>query len=75
MESETIPLRCPEGPQKLLGKMRRSGAKPTITADNLIELDCDYCKVTYRRRGEPVMRVLHSFNLAGELVATEIVRR
>lgn len=72
--SETIQLRCPEGPQRLLGKMRVSGTQPHVTEDNLIELVCDYCKVTLRKRGESVVRVVHSFNLAGELVTTEVVR-
>jgi hypothetical protein len=77
---EEIEVRCPvpqqlpdghELPGKLLFKLRLSGALPSfIHPDNLIELPCGYCKAQLRRRGVNVSRVLHRFDLAGNLVAT-----
>lgn len=67
---ETVEIRCPVGPQRLLSKLRLSGERPVITGDNLIEFACDDCKRTIRRRGTPVYRVLHRYNLLGELVET-----
>lgn len=69
----TIDIRCPEGPRKLLMKLQLSGEKPTYSDGNLIELSCDHCKVTLRRQGMRVKRVLHRYDLAGELIETEVI--
>lgn len=69
----TIDIRCPEGPRKLLMKLQINGEKPTYTDGNLIELSCDHCKATLRRRRMAVTRVLHRFDLAGELIETEVI--
>lgn len=73
MSARTIELRCPEGPRRLLAKTVVAGGHPVIVEGNLIELACDDCKKTLRQQGQPVLRVLHRFNLAGELVESEAV--
>lgn len=69
-----VPQQLPDGhclPGKLLLKLRLSGDIPSyVYPDNLIELPCEYCKVQMRRRGVSVKRVLHRFDLAGNLVET-----
>lgn len=69
----TIDIRCPEGPKKLLMKLQINGERPTYTDGNLIELSCDHCKSTLRKQGLRLSRVLHRFDLAGELIETEVV--
>jgi hypothetical protein len=65
-------MRCDAG--RLLGKVLVSGEQPTfVRPENLIELACDGCKADYRHRGHSVQRVLHRFNILGELVETLIV--
>lgn len=69
----TIDIRCPEGPRKLLMKLQINGERPTFTEGNLIELSCDHCKATLRRGRMKVTRVLHRYDLSGELIETEVV--
>jgi hypothetical protein len=64
-----IELRCPVGPRKLLAKIRRAGEPIRVTDGNLMELACRDCSTTARRAGHPPnTRVIHRFNLLGELV-------
>lgn len=75
---EEIEVRCPVPqpapggqcrPGKLLMRLLVSGEQPSyVHPDNLIELTCDECRRRLRRQGVSVSRVLHRFNLAGELV-------
>lgn len=69
-----VPQRLPDGhsrPGKLLFKLRVAGGLPSfVQPDNLIELPCEECRHQLRRRGTRVTRVLHRFDLAGNLVAT-----
>lgn len=67
-----VEIRCPTGPERLLSKLLISGGKPHITEGNLLEFACADCKKTLRRQGRPVYRVLHRYNLAGELVTSVI---
>lgn len=53
-------LRCPVNPSKLFMKLSR----PIITDGNLIEVACRDCR---RKRG---VRVLHRYNVLGDLVET-----
>jgi hypothetical protein len=68
----TIPLpngECPPG--KLLMKLLVAGEVPSfVQPDNLIELPCDDCRGRLRKHGVIVRRVLHRFDLTGQLVAT-----
>jgi hypothetical protein len=50
-----------------------AGEHPKIVEGNLVELSCDDCKKTMRQQGKPVLRVLHRFNLLGELVESEAI--
>jgi hypothetical protein len=68
-----VELRCPLAePWGLMGKIRLAGGAPRIVEDNLIELHCPSCTRQARRAGRPI-RVLHRFNILGELVETERV--
>lgn len=67
-------LRCPvpgnpDGMGKLLGKLH--GRPPRIVGLNLIELSCPYCAQRHPKQSRP--RVLHRFNLAGELIETVVI--
>lgn len=63
-------LRCDVNPSKLLGKVQRP---MVITDGNLIEIACDDCKRRHRAGGAQVERVLHRFDVTGELVETVVV--
>jgi hypothetical protein len=69
-----IPTELPNGhcrPGRLLLKLRLAGGVPSyIQPDNLIELSCEDCRARLRKRGTRVKRVLHRFDLAGNLVET-----
>lgn len=69
----TVEIRCPVGPRRLLSKLLVRGEKPVVVEGNLIEFACDDCKKTLRQQqAGPVTRVLHRYNLAGELVETVV---
>lgn len=59
-------LRCDQNPSKLLGRAR-------LVEGNLIEIACDHCKATMRRSGRHVRRVLHRWDVTGELIETEVI--
>jgi hypothetical protein len=69
-----VPYPLPDGhcrPGRLLLKLRLSGEFPSyIQPDNLIELSCEDCRFRLRKAGYQVKRVLHRYDLAGNLVAT-----
>lgn len=69
-----VPKALPSGhciPGQLLMKLRLSGEIPSyVYPDNLIELACEDCRASLRKRGVRVKRVLHRFNLAGQLIET-----
>lgn len=75
MTMTAIEIRCPVGPRRLLSKVLTSGDSPHVTADNLIEFACPDCARALRRREPDVFRVLHRFNLAGDLVESVVSRR
>lgn len=68
-----VELRCPVGAQKLLGKVLREGGQPVVT-DNLMELACRDCAQNAREFDPTVRRVLHRFNVIGELVESVVER-
>jgi len=71
---EEVDLRCPESAARLLAKIQLRGEQPSwVQPENLIELSCDHCKHARRREGRPVVRVLHRYNILGELVETLVV--
>lgn len=75
-----VEVRCPVGeelpngfcrPGRLLLKLRIAGELPSfVHPDNLIELACEDCRYRLRRAGVRVNRVLHRYNMLGELVET-----
>lgn len=67
-----VEIRCPVGPRRLLSKLLLSGERPSVVEGNLIEFSCDDCKRTHRRRRRYVTRVLHRYDLTGELIETII---
>lgn len=69
-----LEIRCPVGPQRLLAKWVQAGGRPVIVDGNLIELACSDCRRTEKMAGRPIpQRVLHRYNVLGELVETELV--
>lgn len=70
---QVVEIRCPVGPRKLLSKLILENKKPHITNDNLIEFACFDCCRAARRKHPEVVRVLHRYNLVGELVESEEV--
>lgn len=73
MTMTSVELRCPEGAQRLLGKALRDGDKP-VMVDNLMELACRDCARNARQFDESVVRVLHRFNVLGELIESVVER-
>jgi WhiB family redox-sensing transcriptional regulator len=78
--ADALELRCPEpwrvrcDAGRLLAKLRLSGQKPSyVHPDNLIELECQDCKVRLRKDGRSVARVLHRYDFLGEHVETLVV--
>ena len=71
----SVDLRCPVGPRRLLAILRQEGKRPTYLEDNTVEFACSDCARAARRAGRDVLRVLHRFNFAGQLVDTEEVPR
>lgn len=69
---ETIEVRCPVGPRRLFFKMRQAGETPVISEDNLIEVACADCRKALREKGVNVGRLIHCYDLAGELVKSYV---
>lgn len=69
---EKIEIRCPIGPRRLFFKVRAEGMVPEVTSDNLLEIACADCRRLLRKRGVQVDRVIHCYNIAGELVESYI---
>jgi hypothetical protein len=69
-----FPVELPSGhcrPGRLLLKLRLAGEQPSfVHPDNHIELPCEDCKYRLKKAGYPVRRVLHRYDLAGNLVGT-----
>jgi hypothetical protein len=65
-----VEIRCPEGPNKLLSKLRLSGERLVIDESNLMELACSYCSDTLKKQGIRHKRVIHRYDFAGSLVDT-----
>lgn len=66
-------LRCPVGPKKLLGRVRKEGDHAAIVSDNLLELACRDCRNSVQlESGRKPQVVFHRFNILGELVESEI---
>jgi hypothetical protein len=66
-------VRCPVGPKRLFARLRVERVLPVIVEGNLVEVACPDCKRALREEGRRVAQVLHRFNLAAQLVETEVV--
>ncbi len=64
-----VELRCEQNPSRLLAKVN----DPVVVEGNLIEIACTDCAKRRRRDGMMVRRVLHRYNVLGELIETEEV--
>lgn len=69
---QMIEVRCPVGPKRLFAKLRSDGIPPVITDGNLIEFSCAECKKQFAAHGIACTRVLHRYNLIGELVESTL---
>lgn len=80
-EPVPVDLRCPQGrlhgdecdSGRLLARLQLSGPPSFVQPDNLVELECRDCKSRLRREGRAVARVLHRFDMSGELITTLVV--
>jgi hypothetical protein len=72
--STAVELRCNANPSRLLGKIKDPDSGVEIVEGNLIEIACEWCKQSERMKGVRCRRVLHRYNVAGELVETEVVK-
>lgn len=71
--SERVEIRCPTGAKKLLMVVRRLQETPVIVDGNLLELPCPDCRQNVAAiKGRKPKRVLHRFNVLGDLVESEI---
>ncbi len=62
-----VELRCPNSAFRLFGKL--TVRKPVIVEGNLIEFACRECRTSLK-----AAQVFHRYNLAGELVETEVMQ-
>ena len=72
---EFLELRCPLGPRQLLGKVVRETGSVPVSGSNLMELSCRDCSRSVRREDPTIIRVVHRYNLLGELVENVVTRR
>ena len=73
-----VEVRCPLGNKRLFGKLLVDPAlkelSPRIVEGNLVEFACAECRKLLASKGEDVARVLHQYNIMGELVRSRLVR-
>jgi hypothetical protein len=75
MVMKTVEIRCPVGPRKLLSKLILEKQVPSVVDGNLLEMACYDCARTARIHNPDVLRVLHRYNLVGELIeSVEVLR-
>lgn len=70
---EVVDLRCPEDSRELLMRYHREVGKPPVSG-NLMELHCRVCSRNARQIDRSITRVLHRFDLVGDLVESVVVR-
>lgn len=74
MVEEKVELRCPYGPKALLAKVVQNGDQKSYVAGNLLELNCRDCAKKMREDDKGVARVLHRYNIVGEMVESVVER-
>ena len=71
--STQLDLRCPHGPRQLLAKVSRDGDYHAMSDDRLtLDIACRDCAKQARKMDPRVRRVVHRFNVLGELVTTQV---
>lgn len=71
-EVTVVDIRCPVGPKALLMKLRQSGEAPKYSPDNLLEISCRDCTRNARQFDGGVKRVVHRFDLSGQLIESAV---
>lgn len=67
----TTDLRCDANPRRLFAKVQAGGDAPSYVDDGrLIEFSCRDCRQAIEETSGQKVRVLHRFNVIGELVET-----
>lgn len=67
-----VEVRCPVGPRRLFALMLDRGERPLKAEGNLIEFVCRDCAKDLRHADPTVARVLHRYNIVGELIETVV---
>ena len=71
--SSEVELRCPTKYRRMFGKLVRKDEE-VVVSDNLLEFSCRPCTKTLQTRDSGVERVVHRYNIGGELVQTAAYR-
>ena len=72
-QEKLIELRCPLGPRALLAKSVVLGDVAHVNKElNLMEISCRDCCKAARQRNPKTKRVLHRFNVLGQLVESVV---
>lgn len=74
MGVDRIEVRCPVGTGRLFAMAVANGERPVMADGNLMEFVCRDCAKELRQTDPSVARVLHRYNIIGELVETDVIR-
>lgn len=64
-----VEIRCPAKYKRMFGKLVRKDEE-VVVSDNLLEFSCRPCTKEERALDSGVERVVHRYNIGGELVET-----
>ncbi len=70
---QAVELRCPQNYGRLFAKFLVPGVKLKIVEGNLVEFACRDCRKHHTEQDGAARAVFHRFDIAGQLVETEIV--
>ena len=68
-------MRCPADHRRLFGIMCNESIHPEEGEEPLVQFACRECRKMFQVNDQDVVRVLHYFNLEGQFVRTEVIRR
>lgn len=72
--TQAVDLRCEAHPRRLLGRLlTESTTRHVDPGSNLLEFHCRECTRDARVLDSSVLRVLHRFDLTGDLIETVTV--
>ena len=72
-ESPATEIRCPTEYRRMFGKLVRRGEDVTVV-ENLLEFSCRSCTKEQKAADPAIVRVVHRYNIAGELIETAVCR-